>query len=162
MSKNDCNFAREELKKASDRFIETVLTDKAVKGSSDEILDRNIEGWTQFTMITDAFAARAFSLPCFTRPFVSFVLISMENIADEWLANAKAEDFLQISDAHAWPLLHLCPLQVTRPFTRNIAGTRRSPERQKRKINLNQRVCTLSQALIGAPALRRSDTTHPC
>lgn len=108
--------AKEELRKTSHRFFETVFTDIGENGTLHEIFDCSIERWTQTTVFMDAFAALALSSCCITRPEASFVCIHASETADQWSLNPKAKGLKKPNIVHAWPLRSL-------PFSLNYTTT---------------------------------------
>lgn len=55
-------------KSASYYFVESVLTEIATRGSMDDMLEHNLELWTQLYLFMDAFTRRALHSSRFVRP----------------------------------------------------------------------------------------------
>lgn len=65
--------AKEGIWNALFRTVGSVLAKLAIKGASDDILDRNIEKWTQYSPFMDVLAWRPLTFPRFARPEVKFI-----------------------------------------------------------------------------------------
>lgn len=157
----DYTKAERRLKKASYRFIKTVLTDMAEKGTIHNMLDRRIERWTHPTMFRNAFAVSFLSSPCFTQPIASIVRKRMRETADECRLKAIPDGFSQPDNVHSWRLSPPPLSSIAEVDREKHCRNKRKSKAPRRRINPSQRARTPPRVLIETPTPRSLVAAHP-
>lgn len=81
----------EGVKNVSYRYVETILTAMAEKGSLDKAVDRTIERWAQSALFIDTFNCRALNAPRFTQSAANYIKLFMEKADKKWFVPTKAK-----------------------------------------------------------------------
>lgn len=124
--------AYENLKNASFRLVESVLTNLALKGTLEAVQHRNIEKFAHFLYFINVFARRALTSKHFVRPVAKFI---REKVSEK---SGKVEEAKKIAeDQFSLCLSILSFAETAAEFEKRIHGTRNQDakvkERKKRK-----------------------------
>lgn len=160
--------SEERLKNVSLKIVERALTDLALKGALDDILDCNIEKWGQSSFFMDVFARSAFTSPRFEWPVSKFIRRKVGKHA------VKIEEAWRYPTSHLLISIHHCHrlklpqtlknIDIPRKIARwtwtwkktNLAGT--STVTETKKSRLNRRV--LWSVFLPSPPPSDNDYLH--